>query len=330
MSESKSSLEVPASAPQILLVEGESRDGQWLRSAFEETGLLDIAQVVSTADEALASLRGLAPFQEAIRPSLVLLDLCVPETPDRPNLSTELEVLAEMKSDDKLRAIPVVIVTNSNAEADVLNAYSHGACSFVSKPESEAERRTLIERFARYWSQVAQLPTLAHPQSPDHQAVLSRPETLDSAAPVRPVEILIVDDSEDDVVLLKEAFIDCPLVTFVESVESGEEALKYLRGEEPYQQTRRPGLVLMDINMPRQTGFEVLAEMRSDEALARVPVVMLTSSKQESDILMAYANGACSFISKPVSFDRMRDVAQHFALYWALVADVPDAETLSA
>ncbi|MBC8290652.1 MAG: response regulator [Planctomycetes bacterium] len=116
----------------------------------------------------------------------------------------------------------------------------------------------------------------------------------------------------------------------MERVERGAEALKYLRGEEPYQQTRRPGLVLMDINMPRQTGFEVLAEMRSDEALARVPVVMLTSSKQESDILMAYANGACSFISKPVSFDRMRDVAQHFALYWALVADVPDAETLSA
>lgn len=330
MGDSTNHLDLTGPAPQILLVEGELREDQWLREEFEKNGLMDIAQVVSTAEESLASLRGLAPFEKAIRPSLVLLDLCLPETPERPNLATELEVLAEMKGDDELRAIPVVIVTNSNAEADVLNAYSHGACSFVSKPASETERRTLIERFARYWSQVAQLPTLAGAHTSSSQPALSQPVSLEPASPVRPVEILIVDDSEDDVVLLKEAFVDCPLVTFAEAVESGVEALRYLRREEPYQHTRRPGLVLMDINMPCQTGFEVLAEMRADEDLAQVPVVMLTSSKQESDILTAYANGACSFISKPVSFDRMREVAQHFALYWALVADVPDAETLSA
>lgn len=327
---STSSHNAHLSPPQILLVEGESREGQWLRDAFEATGLLEIAQVVDTTKEALASLRSEAPFETSIQPSLVLLDLCLPETPERPSLSTELELLAEMKSDDDLRVIPVVIVTNSHAEADVLNAYSHGACSFVCKPESESEQRTLIERFARYWSQVAQLPSLAgdHPASrPDVR--LSEPETLGAAAGVRPVEILIVDDSEDDVVLLKEAFVDCPLVNFVEAVSGGEEALRYLRGEEPYQNARRPGLVLMDINMPKQTGFEVLAEMRSDKTLARVPVVMLTSSKQESDILHAYASGACSFISKPFNFDQMRDVARDFALYWALVADVPDAELRS-
>ena len=317
--------------PQILLVEGESRDGQWLRNEFEESGLLNIAQVVSTTAEALASLRGEAPFKDAVQPSLVLLHLCLPETPERPNLSTELELLAEMKSDDELRVIPVVIVTNGHAEADVLNAYSHGACSFVCKPESEADRRTLIQRFAMYWSHVARLPSLAGPDSPGHAEFrLSEPNTLESTAETRPIEVLIVDDSDDDVVLLKEAFVDCPLVNFVETVNGGEEALCYLRGEMPYQNSRRPGLVLMDINMPRKSGFEVLAEMRADERLARVPVVMLTSSKQESDILHAYANGACSFISKPFDFDQMRDVARHFALYWALVADIPDSESSSA
>jgi len=142
--DSTSSHDGQVTQPQILLVEGESRDGQWLRNAFDETGLLSIAQVVQTSAEALKSLRGEAPFEKAIQPSLVLLDLCLSETLERPNLSTELELLAEMKSDDELRVIPVVIVTNSNAEADVLNAYSHGACSFVCKPESEADRRTLI------------------------------------------------------------------------------------------------------------------------------------------------------------------------------------------
>ena len=328
--DSSSSPDAQVSRPQILLVEGDSRDGQWLRKEFDVSGLLSIAQVVETTAEALAFLRGEAPFGKAIQASLVLLDLCLPETPERPNLSTELELLAEMKSDDDLRVIPVVIVTNSNAEADVLNAYSHGACSFVCKPDSEQERRTLIERFAKYWSQVAQLPWLAgsHSSSPV-EFRLSEPETIEAAAGIRPIKILIVDDSDDDVLLLREAFVDCPHVEFVEAVSGGEEALCYLRGKEPFQNARLPGLVLMDINMPRKTGFEVLAEMRTDERLARVPVVMLTSSKQESDILHAYANGACSFISKPFNFDQMRDVARQFALYWALVAVVPDSDSLS-
>jgi len=139
-----------------------------------------------------------------------------------------------------------------------------------------------------------------------------------------------VDDSEDDVVLLQEAFADCSLVSFIEAIDDGEQALKYLRREAPFANARRPGLVLLDINMPKKNGFEVLAEMRADPRLSNVPVVMLTTSKQESDILRAYANGACSFISKPVSFDRMRRIAEQFALYWTLVSGVPSADSALA
>lgn len=325
MSKPASSVDIPS--PQILLVEGESRDGQWLCTAFRQTGLLAISQVVTTAGHALACLRGQPPFEDAVRPSLVILDLCLPETLDRASLSTEIELLTEMKSDEDLRGIPVVIVTDSNAEADVLKAYSHGACSFVCKPNSESERKTLIERFARYWSEVARLPTKSGPHTNNHTSILSEPKLTESDTDARPVEILIVDDSEDDILLLEEAFADCPLVTIVKAVECGEQALSYLRGESPFQGRRSPGLVLMDINMPRQTGFEALMEIRADKSLARVPVVLLTSSQQESDILAAYTNGACSFISKPVSFDRLREVAGHFALYWALVANVPDGQS---
>ena len=307
---------------QILLVESDEAESQWLSSAFEETGLMSVVEVASDGAAALACLRGESPYSTPAEPSLILID--VHGTAGlQPALARDLELLAELKSDATLRSIPVVVVTDSTAESDILNAYSHGACSFVSKPASVDERRCLFSRFAGYWAQVAQLPRAVN----ESEDVFGR--SLDDAASsgdpqIAPIEILIVDDSEDDVVLLQEAFSGCPLVDFIERVEDGEEAMRFLRREGPYSNARRPALILLDINMPRKNGFEVLAEMRADETLCRIPVVMLTTSKQETDILRAYENGACSFISKPVNFDRMREIAHQFATYWALVADIPD------
>jgi CheY-like chemotaxis protein len=192
-----------------------------------------------------------------------------------------------------------------------------------TKPETEAEQRTLISRFSQYWVHVAELPWA----NPDPSALPVR--TFEELAGEyqkgggRPVEILVVDDSEDDVVLLQEAFSDCPMVEIVGIVDDGDQALQFLRQEGEFENSRRPSLVLMDINMPRKNGFEVLTEIQTDSRLSNLPVVMLTTSKQESDILRAYASCACSFIAKPVNFDAMKAIARHFALYWALVADVP-------
>ena len=308
---------------EILLVANGDSGAQWLRSGFEKTGLMNVAQVVPDGPSALACLRGESPFQNAASPSLVLLDLCREGGED---LSTDLEVLAELKGDETIRSIPVVVVTNNAAQADILNAYSRGACSFVSRPESTEGQERLLRWFARYWSQVAFLPRV------DQFEDLTEEESIDQVLPdgVPPVEILVVDDSEDDVLLLQEAFADSPEVSFIDAVEDGEQALKYLRREAPFQEARRPALVLLDINMPKKNGFEVLTEMRSDPRLCNVPVVMLTTSKQETDILRAYANGACSFISKPVNFDRMRDIARKFALYWTHVADLPSTDSALA
>ncbi len=312
---------------QILLVASNDHGAHWLRSGFEKTGLINVAQVVPDGPSALEWLRGLSPLATAPSPSLILLDLCREGDAD---LSTDLEVLAELKSDEAIRSIPVVVVTNSTAQSDILNAYSQGACSFVSRPESIKEQEQLLRRFASYWSQVALLPRID--QSPVSPISVASDDSIERLVDVRvpPVEILIVDDSEDDVVLLQEAFADCSLVSFIEAIDDGEQALKYLRREAPFANARRPGLVLLDINMPKKNGFEVLAEMRADPRLSNVPVVMLTTSKQESDILRAYANGACSFISKPVSFDRMRRIAEQFALYWTLVSGVPSADSALA
>lgn len=309
---------------EILLVANDDSGAQWLLDGFEKTGLLSVAHVVPDGNAALACLRGQPPFEAATSPSLILLDLCQQGGSD---LSTDLEILSELKGDQNIRSIPVVVVTSNAAEADVLNAYSRGACSFVSRPETAEAQEQLLWWFARYWSQVAFLPTVEQ---------LSEPIDLDDSSErymnseISPVEILIVDDSEDDVLLLREAFSGCSLVNFIEAVEDGEQALQFLRREAPFTSARRPGLVLLDINMPKKNGFEVLTEMRADPLLCNVPVVMLTTSKQESDILRAYSTGACSFISKPVSFDRMRQIAQQFAVYWTLVADLPAPDSALA
>jgi CheY-like chemotaxis protein len=139
----------------------------------------------------------------------------------------------------------------------------------------------------------------------------------------QPMEILLVEDNEDDILLEQEALTDAKLVNLMSVVRDGEEALAYLRRQGKYQNARIPGLILLDINMPKKNGFEVLNEIKADAALKHIPVVMLTTSDSEADIVKSYARGACSFITKPMDFDKFRDVIRQFAIYWALVSRVP-------
>jgi CheY-like chemotaxis protein len=138
-----------------------------------------------------------------------------------------------------------------------------------------------------------------------------------------PIEILLVDDNDDDIVLLEESFQDSKFLNLMQVVHDGEEAVAYLRREGPYHAARAPGLVLLDINMPRMNGFEVLKVMKSDPVLRMIPVVMLTTSTRDEDIARSYAGGACSFVSKPVSFEKLKEVIKQFTLYWTLVSVVP-------
>jgi CheY-like chemotaxis protein len=142
-----------------------------------------------------------------------------------------------------------------------------------------------------------------------------------------PMEILLVEDNEDDILLEREALADAKLVNLMSVVRDGEQALAYLRREGEYQNARVPGLILLDINMPKKNGFEVLNEIKADPALMHIPVVMLTTSDNEADIIKSYARGACSFITKPMDFDKFRDVIRQFALYWALVSRIPSSRS---
>ena len=137
------------------------------------------------------------------------------------------------------------------------------------------------------------------------------------------MEILLVDDSEDDVMILQEGFTDSKLINIVSTVRDGEEAMAYLRRQGEYKDVHLPGLILLDINMPKMNGFEVLKEIKADPALQHLPVIMLTTSDAETDVVKSYSNGASSYIKKPVNFDNLQEVVKTLELYWTLVSRIP-------
>jgi len=141
----------------------------------------------------------------------------------------------------------------------------------------------------------------------------------------QPVEILLVEDNEDDAVIIQEVFADMRLATLINVVRDGEEALVYLQGQGKYKVARMPDIVLLDINMPKKNGFEVLEEMKKDPRLQALPVIMLTTSHREEDIVRSYAKGACSYIHKLVDLDQFKHLIMQFEHYWTGISRIPSA-----
>lgn len=137
------------------------------------------------------------------------------------------------------------------------------------------------------------------------------------------IEILLAEDNEDDILMTQKAFQTAKFLNKINVVRDGEETLAYCKRQGKYKDTERPGLILLDINMPKKDGWTVLTEMKSDPELKSIPVAILTTSKQEEDVARSYASGACSFIPKPVGFQEFQKLAERFELYWMLVARLP-------
>jgi CheY-like chemotaxis protein len=139
----------------------------------------------------------------------------------------------------------------------------------------------------------------------------------------QPVAILLVEDNEDDIVIIREAFVGSTSLRIIDTVSDGDEALAYLRQEGPYKDKPLPTLLLLDINMPKKNGFEVMQAIKADPQLRALPVIMLTMSEREEDITRSYAAGACSYIRKPVAFDDFHTVVKLFERYWTTISRVP-------
>ena len=139
----------------------------------------------------------------------------------------------------------------------------------------------------------------------------------------RTVEILLVDDNIGDVVLTKEALKGAEFSNHVSVVRDGIEALEFLRHEGKFANAGRPDLILLDINMPRKNGCEVLQDIRADAELRLIPVVILTSSEAEDDIRRSYELGANCFVTKPADLDEMVKVVQAINHFWISIAKLP-------
>lgn len=139
------------------------------------------------------------------------------------------------------------------------------------------------------------------------------------------ITILIADDDPEDRLLAGEALQESRLANDVRFVEDGEELLDYLHRRGKYRDpddSPRPGLILLDLNMPRKDGREALAEIKADNDLRRIPIVILTTSQAETDIYRSYDLGVNSFIVKPVSFDSLVDVMQVLGRYWFEIVEL--------
>jgi CheY-like chemotaxis protein len=143
--------------------------------------------------------------------------------------------------------------------------------------------------------------------------------------PGKPIVILMADDDADDRLLAQDALAECRLPTDLHFVENGEELLDYLhrRGKYSKANAPRPGLILLDLNMPRKDGREALREIKQDPELKRVPVIVLTTSKADTDISKIYDLGANSFIAKPVTFDSLVNVMKSLGTYWLNIVELP-------
>jgi CheY-like chemotaxis protein len=147
--------------------------------------------------------------------------------------------------------------------------------------------------------------------------------------PTEPITILLADDDPDDRQLTKEAFAECHLVNAVHFVEDGEQLMDYLLRRGNYASMAKaplPGLILLDLNMPRKDGREALKEIKAHPDLRRIPIVVLTTSKAEEDILRTYDLGVNSYVTKPVTFQSLVDTVKVLGKYWFEIVELPPAD----
>jgi CheY-like chemotaxis protein len=135
--------------------------------------------------------------------------------------------------------------------------------------------------------------------------------------------ILLVEDEADDILITRRAMNKANIISRLIIVNDGEEALKFLRREDEYKDAALPSLILLDLKMPKVNGFEVLKELKKDEKLRVLPVIVFTSSERNEDVELAYKLGCNSYVVKPVKFDEFIKVMEEIRRYWLETSEIP-------
>jgi CheY-like chemotaxis protein len=137
------------------------------------------------------------------------------------------------------------------------------------------------------------------------------------------ISVLLVEDDPGDVMLIREAFADNKVGNVLSVVNDGVEAMKFVRGEGDYATLERPDLILLDLNLPRKSGAEVLAEIKGDARLSTIPVVVLTTSQAEEDVLRSYEMHANAYVTKPVDFERFGEIVRQIDEFFVGIVKLP-------
>jgi CheY-like chemotaxis protein len=138
-----------------------------------------------------------------------------------------------------------------------------------------------------------------------------------------PVEILLIEDNPGDVRLTQEALKESKVLNILNVVNDGVEAMEFLRQEGNYTGVKRPDLILLDLNLPKKDGREVMEEIKSDDSLKRIPVVVMTTSKAEEDIERMYSRHANCYITKPIDFEQFIEVVKAIEEFWLTIVKLP-------
>jgi chemotaxis family two-component system response regulator Rcp1 len=147
---------------------------------------------------------------------------------------------------------------------------------------------------------------------------------MNNRANLRPIRLLLVEDSPADARLTRESLKDCKVMVDMQHVKDGVDAMQYLRREGKFADARRPDLVILDLNMPRKDGRETLEEIKADPDLRRIPVVILTISESEEDILRTYNLHANAFITKPIDLEQFSKVVREIENFWFTIVKLPN------
>ncbi len=296
----------------ILLVEDSQIQIKVLEHAIKDLPIFHLMHVAEDGDVALKYLRAEKKFADRKLPDVILCDINMPRV-------SGFEVLEAVKADDSLRQIPFVMLTTSDDEVDVLRAYAEGASTYITKPIDLFGLEQVLAHFAHYW-QAAQLMSQRDVEELVAQITAESgpdPPPVDYRLTAKSINVLLVEDSPTQAAMIRDAIQAVREFDLIAHVTDGEQAMAYLRREGSFARAKRPHLIVLDINMPKKDGFAVLDDIKRDNELRSIVVVILTVRDRPDDIVRCYNLRANTFLTKPVDVGGLRAVLHRFASYWA-------------
>jgi len=305
---------------KVFIAEGSALIRERLAALISEFETFELVGQAGSADEAIEA-------GGRLRPDIVLMDIRLPG-------GNGLEVLEAIKRDN---AAPVIIMLTAFPYPQHWRKCVEAGAEYLFDKITEFEcivdvlerlqgngRSSLFESRSRSASAhtTALKPGGMWDGSSGHLHGVMRPVAMPLRMEI-PIEVLLVEDNPGDIRLMQEALRENRVYSNLHIVNDGVEALAFLHKEGGYTQVPRPDVVLLDINMPRKDGREVLAEIKTDERLRSIPVVVLTGSEAEEDMHSAYALNANCYMTKPMNFDRYVDVVKSIETFCLMTARLP-------